>query len=273
MPNCSIEAIVMTYNEELNIERCISSLRWTSRIVIIDNFSTDKTIAIARKYPSVTIYQRPFDDFSSQRNFMLHGIQHHADWVFMLDADEVCPPELREEIITRISENSHAIAFNIRRKDYWDDVWLKRSSLYPEWYTRVFKPSCISFSRIVHEKAQCTGPVDALDNHIHHYPFFKGIDQFVQRHLAYASCEAQIQASRQQHLHWHDFTSSDPNERRRFTKTLWSRLSCRWLLYILYHMFCRWSFLDGEKGIHFVMLKAFYEYTIELKKKIIEGRL
>src|ERR1017187_204584 len=78
-------------NEEARIERALQSLTWADEIIIVDGHSTDKTVEIAKKYTG-KVFIRDWTDFGDQRNFALDQTQY--PWVFFLDADEVCSPDL-----------------------------------------------------------------------------------------------------------------------------------------------------------------------------------
>ena len=93
-----ITAIIPTLNEELNIEEAIASLAFADEIIVIDSYSTDKTLSICEKL-NVRLIQRVFDDFSSQKNYAIDQAAHN--WVFILDADERIPPDLSKEIIEK----------------------------------------------------------------------------------------------------------------------------------------------------------------------------
>ena len=97
-----ITAIIPTLNEEIHIEDSIKSVDFADEIIVIDSFSEDATVEIAKKY-NVKIIQRVFDDFSSQKNFAIDHAKN--DWIYILDADERVTPELKKEILN-IGENS-----------------------------------------------------------------------------------------------------------------------------------------------------------------------
>lgn len=91
-----ITPLVLTFNEAPNIGRTLSRLSWAERVVVVDSFSSDETIAICRRYPQVEVVQRPFDDHASQWNFGLDLIA--TPWVLSLDADYVLSHELLKEL-------------------------------------------------------------------------------------------------------------------------------------------------------------------------------
>ena len=93
-----LTVLLLTFNEEANIERTLAALQWVPRILSIDSGSTDRTLELLAAEPKVTIQHRPFDSFADQCNFGLDLIQ--TQWVLSLDADYVVTPSLAEEIST-----------------------------------------------------------------------------------------------------------------------------------------------------------------------------
>lgn len=92
----SITPLILTYNEDPNLERTLQRLTWAKRIIIIDSHSTDRTVAIARTYPNVELKQRPFDTHAHQWNY---GLEHiTSEWCLSLDADYVLTDELIAEL-------------------------------------------------------------------------------------------------------------------------------------------------------------------------------
>lgn len=92
----SLTALLLTYNEEANIERTLAALQWVPSIFVIDSGSTDRTLDVLASDPKVIIQHRPFDSFAEQCNFGLDLIK--SEWVLSLDADYVVTPALAEEI-------------------------------------------------------------------------------------------------------------------------------------------------------------------------------
>lgn len=114
-----ISAIVLTYNEEIHLGRCIENLKKiTDDIFIVDSFSTDKTIDIANKY-SVHISKNKWENnYAKQFNWALENLPIKTEWVLRLDADEYLTDELIDEIRTKINElnsNVTGIVFPLRR--------------------------------------------------------------------------------------------------------------------------------------------------------------
>ncbi len=92
----TITPLILTYNEEPNIDRTLSKLTWAKEVIIIDSFSTDKTLEILKSYKNVTVFQRKFDSFAQQCNYGLSLINN--TWVLSLDADYI----LSEDLINQL---------------------------------------------------------------------------------------------------------------------------------------------------------------------------
>jgi glycosyltransferase involved in cell wall biosynthesis len=98
----SITPLIIAFNEEANIQRVLQGLTWAKRIVVIDSFSDDRTLAIAATYPQVVVLQRKFESFADQCNYGLGQIQ--SEWVLSLDADYVMSLELIQELESLVEE-------------------------------------------------------------------------------------------------------------------------------------------------------------------------
>ena len=98
-----ISVIILTYNEELNIEECLKSVSdFAQDIFIVDSFSTDKTLAIAKRYTNNAI-QHPFKTQAKQFNWALDNLEISTDWIMRLDADERVTPELKGELAKKLN--------------------------------------------------------------------------------------------------------------------------------------------------------------------------
>lgn len=180
----NVSCVILTKNEEKNIERCLKSVSWCDEIIIIDDFSTDRTLEIAGK--KAKIFKRHLqNDFSSQRNFGM--LKAKNIWVFFLDADEVVSSELANEIKT-LDEKTEHNGFYIRRKDI---IWGKELQ-YGETgrvkLLRLAKKTAGKWERKVHEYWDVGGDKGELRNPILHFPhqnlreFIRDLDYFSTLH-------------------------------------------------------------------------------------------
>src|SRR5436190_7920880 len=153
---CSV--LVLTLNEEINLARCLESLRWSDDVVVLDSFSSDRTVDIAREF-GCRVIQRKFDNWSSHQNWAVQNIQFNHPWVYYSDADEVVSPGLAGAINRIVhATDREEVAWAVLRKDMLFGRWLRHSSMYPIWVPRLFKPDKISWERLVNPVAVVNGP-------------------------------------------------------------------------------------------------------------------
>ena len=132
-----ISLAVVTFNEEHNIAECLESARWMDEIIVVDSFSTDRTLELCRRYTD-KIWQRPFAGYGSQKNFAID--QTSMDWVFVLDADERIPESLRWEMEAVLQSPAETLlAYRVARKNYFYGHWLRWGGQYPDWQVRLFR--------------------------------------------------------------------------------------------------------------------------------------
>jgi glycosyltransferase involved in cell wall biosynthesis len=184
-----VSVLILTLNEEINIGACLESLSWCDDIVVLDSLSTDRTRAIAEAQ-GVRVVTRAFDNWSAHQNWATAHIEFRHPWVLYLDADERCPPDLRDEVLRCTRPHAQESAFRIRRKDFFMGRWLKHAQLYPTWLVRLFRPDRIRYERLVNPVAVVEGSTGELQAHIIHYPFSHGVSHWIARHNRYSDMEA-----------------------------------------------------------------------------------
>jgi glycosyltransferase involved in cell wall biosynthesis len=101
-----ITALILTYNEEDNIERVLKRLQWLENVIIVDSHSTDRTLEIVNNYPNVKIYSRTFDTHATQWNYALSLT--NSKWILSLDADYILTDDFIDEIQNKLSEDKTA---------------------------------------------------------------------------------------------------------------------------------------------------------------------
>lgn len=260
-----ISVLILTLDEELNIGDCIDSCAWSDDIVVFDSGSQDRTreIALGR---GARVVERAFDHYAGQRTAALNEVNYRNPWVLMVDADERVPDDLAAELQRTVAQDDGTVLYRMRRQDFFLGKWLRRSSGYPTWFGRLMRVGRVRIDRAVNEEYIADGPIGALQAHLHHFPFNKGIAYWFDRHNRYSSMEAtaklgeQRQALRVAHLF-----SRDPIDRRRAIKQLGYRLPLRPLIVFLHLYVVRFGFLDGRAGCCFSLMRACYEFSIDLK--------
>src|SRR5437773_1231630 len=136
-PRPTVSAIVVCFNEEQNIADCLESLTWCDEIVVVDSFSTDRTVEICRRYTDRVI-QREWAGYRDQKAFA-HSQATRA-WVFLVDADERVTPELKDEIRESLLQNGDTYAaYAVPRLVYYLKHWWRRGGWYPDYDVRLFR--------------------------------------------------------------------------------------------------------------------------------------
>ena len=183
-----ITAIIPTFNEEIHIEDAIQSVQFADEIIIIDSFSTDKTVKIAKKH-NIVLIQRIFDDYSSQKNFAIDKATHN--WICILDADERISIALKKEILKKVSsEETNESAFWIYRSNIFMNKEIKYSGWQNDKVIRLFKKdSCRYNGQLVHEEIYTKEKIGFLKNKIVHNTY-KSFDIFISKKNDYATLQA-----------------------------------------------------------------------------------
>jgi len=221
-----ITAIIPTFNEEINIEAAIQSVSFADQIIIIDSFSTDRTMEIARKQP-VEILQRKFDDFSSQKNYAIDYAKY--DWVFVLDADERVTNPLKEEILRILEKPTRYVGFHIYRNFYFLDKKVNYGGWQSDKVIRLFrKKYCRYNGALVHERIKYKGEIGYLKNEIDHFSY-RGFNHYVSKLNQYAELQAK---------------SLLQNNK----KVTIAHLIVKPIFRFFVHYIVRWGFMDGYKG-------------------------
>lgn len=170
----SISAVIITKNEEDRIKDCLDSVKWADEIIVVDSFSTDRTVEICRGYTD-RVFQREMKGFGEQKQFAVEKVA--SDWILSIDADEVVTEELRDEIQRLLndlkgrseqSEKSLYDGYKIYRKN----IYLGKPMRYCGWYVpilRLFKKDKGKFNKKkVHEEIIVDGRVGLLKGEILH---------------------------------------------------------------------------------------------------------
>ena len=188
----SISAVVLTYNEETNIENCLKTLSFCDEIVIVDSGSTDNTLNIANKYTK-NVYSRSLDNFAKQRQYGASVAT--KDWVLYVDADEYIPQELAHKLLelkARITINTIIIP----RKNLFMGKLIKHSGWYPDWQRRMIRRNKVQFiEKSVHELPELIDEVIEINsdwdkNQAIIHTTYSSLENYIKKINLYTSLEA-----------------------------------------------------------------------------------
>jgi len=179
----SISVIIICYNEERNIRRCLGELDGFGEIVVVDSFSTDRTVDIAGEFPAV-IYQRPFVSAAKQKNWAISIVRNK--WILILDSDEALTPELKAEI-AGLAPGERVEGYWIRRRSEYLGRKIRHCGWQRDKVLRLFhRPSGRYDETEVHEEISLAGNTDILSHTLEHYPYSE-IDQHLKKINDYTS--------------------------------------------------------------------------------------
>jgi glycosyltransferase involved in cell wall biosynthesis len=243
-----LTALIITYNEENNIESVIKDLDFADEILVIDSFSTDQTVAIASACKHVKVIQHAFENYATQRNFAIDLAQNN--WILFLDADERLSTELKDEIIEIVNQKNTQSAYYCYRTFMFKNTKLHFSGWQTDKIFRLFQKDKAHYDlhKIVHEKLIVNGNIAKLKNKLIHYSY-KDYSSYKQKMILYGKLKAKEELNKGTQPHFFHFY-------------------IRPLYQFLYQYIIRLGVFDGKKGIIICYLNALSVYIRfqELKK-------
>lgn len=172
-----LSVILLVKNEEKKIEECLKSIHgWADEIILVDDFSSDKTVEIARRYTD-KIFQRGMDKYGTQANWAFAQVEN--EWILSLNGHETVTDELKKEIAVILPIDTEHAAFDIPIRNYIGDYWLRYGGWYPASKVRLFRKDKFKYEEVeVHPRAFLNGKCGHLHSDIIHkgYP---DIEHFV----------------------------------------------------------------------------------------------
>jgi glycosyltransferase involved in cell wall biosynthesis len=251
-----LSVVVLTKNEEKNIERCLESLDFCNEIIVVDDYSADKTLEIIQKLEvksqnlksKVKIFERKLDnDFAAQRNFGLSKANN--EWVLFVDADEVVTQELKKEIDSLVSPKAGDInAYYLRRRDYFWEKELKYGEVKKVrdlGIVRLVKKDSGIWMGNVHEIFHTAKNIGQLNTFLNHYPH-PTLKEFISDINNYSSIRAQELFNRG-------------------TKTNVPEIIFFPLGKFIYNYIFNLGLLDGPAGFTYSFMMSFHSFLVRSK--------
>lgn len=272
MANISI--IVLTYNEEIHLERCLISLvKVKADIFIVDSYSTDKTQQIAEKY-GAHFYQNKWTNHGTQLNWALDNCFFKTDWVMRVDADEYLDDKLIDNINQKLLNiGPEYTGIRVKRLMYFMDKPLKKGGMYPIWHLKIWRTNTARCEqRWMDERMILSyGEIADLDGDLIDYNL-NNITWWTEKHNGYATREAIDVLDK-----LYDFTSTasmsgkflgSSEERRRWFKHKYLKipLFVRPFLFFFVRYIIQLGILEGKRGFVWSVLQCFwYRYLVDAK--------
>ncbi len=244
----NLSAVVNTYNEEINIGRCLESLVWVDEIIVVDMNSTDRTVAIAKKFTN-RIYPHPYTGYvEPARNFGIN--KANCQWILIVDADEEITGVLAKEIMSLVDCGQAATFYRLPRKNLIFNRWIKHGLWWPDYQIRLFKKNSVQWNEEIHSVPFTKGEgvdLSAEEKYaiVHHN--YQAVSQYIERLNRYTSLQAD------EYIRSHDY-----------------RFDIKKLLAMPIDEFLRRYFLaegykDGLHGLVLALLQSFSEFVVGCK--------
>jgi len=291
-----VSVLMPVKNEEENLPRALRSVAWADEIFVVDSASTDKSGEVARSFNARVVQFKMQGTWPKKKNWALQNLPFKHEWVFILDADEVLPPEAESEFREIVSRDSGDITgYLINRRFMFMGVWLKHA-YYPNWNLRLFKHRFGRYEKLtdaatgsgdneVHEHVVVEGRMGRLKCEMDHFAF-PSVEVFVEKHNRYSNWEACVAMDQyatgtvgaRKWLDRLEVAVKNPLSLRvkmgiRRQLKRWSvALPCRPFLRFLYVYLWQRGFLDGVPGFYFARLHGFYEFLCVVKTKELKRR-
>ena len=280
-----ITVLLATRNEAVNLPRCLEALTHIQRIIVLDSRSTDATREIALQYGAEVEQFDYQGGYPKKRQWALENLTITTPWLFLLDADEVVPLALWEEITDAIGKADDKDAFMIikgfhfmgRRFRYggfsFAAVLLFKTGKAR--FERLFEDETTGLDMEIHERVVVDGHIGRLMTPLIHEDF-KGLEAYITRHNHYSTWEARLRYQYLTSGRYGEDTIQprlfgNSQERRRFLKAAIIRLPFEHWLWFLYHYFFRLGFLEGYPGLIASQIRA--AYIMQVRSKMYELKL
>lgn len=249
-----LSVIIITLNEERYIKSLLEDIDFADEIIVVDSYSSDKTVSIIQSFPNVKLIQNKFVNYTLQRNFALDQAQN--SWILFIDADEQLTAGLKSEITATINNKNAASAYLVYRTFMFKNRKLNFSGWQTDKIFRLFnKTNCrYTEDRMVHEKLIVNGQIAVLKNKITHFSY-TSFEDYKAKMYKYGVLKANEKLKKGQ----------KPSPLLMVFHPLYT---------FLYQFLIRLGILDGPKGITICYLNA-YSIFIRYKElyKITSSRI
>lgn len=239
-----ISVIIITKNEEKNIKECLESVKWADEIILVDSFSTDKTLEIAKNHTD-KIFLKEWKGFAEQKKYALN--QATNDWILSIDADERVSHQLKEKIesLLKTEEIEKYDGFLIKRENYFLGKVIRGCGWGNDFQLRLFRKGKTDLTkRLVHEGFVVNGPIGKIKEPMLHFSY-QSFNDAINKINHYSTLEAL----------------------EKFSKKKVNAISILFtpLIYFFQHFIFRFGFIDGIHGFFVSLLHALTKFLVQLK--------
>ncbi|QRQ99638.1 glycosyltransferase family 2 protein [Dyadobacter sandarakinus] len=269
-----LSVIILTHNESRHIERCIQSLHQvTDKIFIVDSFSTDNTVTLARNLGAIVV-QNPWVSYAFQFNFGIQNNPFGTGWVMRMDADEYITPELAAELTATLPKvDAGTSGLYVKRRVIFMEKWIRRGGYYPIWLLRIWRSgmgTCEELWMDEHIKLSSGNTAQLRHDIVDHN--LNNLTWWTQKHNNYAIREVidllNIRYNFDNKQTVEPGLWGTQEQRTRYLKIRYAALPLftRPFIYFLYRYLFKFGFLDGTRGLIWHCLQGFwYRFLVDAK--------
>ena len=281
MSKLSVTAIILSFNEELHIERCLTRIApLVERMVVVDSFSTDRTVEIARSL-GAEVLQHPWKNYSDQFQWGIDNAKPTTDWVMRLDSDEYVEAGAQETLRAKLPGlPAEVTGLTLKLKVIFRERFIKHGRYYSTVLLRLWRTGVGQIEQrwmdehivLAHGRTEHVTGGDLVDHNLN------DIGWWTDKHNRYATRHMVDFINREHPLFAEDERIKDTDaaaRRKRFLKnSVFGRVPIylRAVLFYIYRYFFRLGFLDGKEGFVFHFLHGFWMYML-IDAKIDEARM
>lgn len=274
-----LTVVILTKNEAIHIGRAMENLKGLAKdVVVVDSFSTDDTVAIAKAHGAVVL-QNKFINYAKQFQWALDNAEIRGKWVMRLDADELIEADLRAELEQQLPQlPEDVVGINLKRKHIFMDRWVRHGGRYPLVLLRIWRHGhgriedrWMDEHMVVWGGRTITMKGGFADHNLNDITFF------TTKHNAYATREALDVLIQRHNLAPRDealntkSASAQAAIKRVMKESVYNRLpfTVSALLYFLWRYFFQLGFLDGRSGLVYHFLQGYW-YRFLVGAKLLE---
>lgn len=240
-----ISVIIITKNEEKNIKECLESVKWADEIILVDAYSEDRTVDVAKKYTD-KVFIREWTGFADQKSYALSLTSN--EWILSIDADERVSYSLKQKLESLLSGNNHLKEFDgflIKRDNYFLGRRIRSCGWNKDYQLRLFRKSKTKLTnRLVHEGFEVDGKIGKISEPLIHLSY-RSFNDAIPKINHYSTLEALEKSTR---------------KRANFLTIIFYPI-----IYFIQHFIFRYGFIDGIYGFFVSLLHAWTKMLVQIK--------
>ena len=282
-PSIPVTVVLAVRNEAANLPKCLSALSRFERVILVDSGSTDDTAQIAATFEAELLQFRYQGGYPKKRQWALQTINFQTKWVLLLDADEVVPEALADEILQAIQPGDAAVGFLVKKGFHFmgkrfrfggfsHSAVLLFQTGKAKFEELIVEDATAALDMEVHERVIIDGVIGTLTTPLIHEDY-KGLEAYISRHNFYSTWDAHVRSRFLTSGKWGEHSVNarflgNSQERRRFLKGIAIRIPCEPILWFLYHYIIAGGILEGRRGLIACTMRS--QYISQVRAKLYE---